>query len=246
MTLLRCNTVQEAIWERAASAGPAPLSSAMVEHMTSCPACRSERRAVEDLVETSRSIEDPPPPDGLWERFDRELDRRLDALDARRSFGRVWDRWGRRLSRFAAVLAVGFGLGVLATEASDDGTPAASGVRPDLAASVEAELANDARLESYLADIEDLLVEFRAGERGDAIDAFRGSIDRPVGMVAGPGVPSEADRIRLERQRAAREQIRGLVLGMLASEIESESRGFGYIDRRIAAIAGQQLLYFVR
>jgi hypothetical protein len=32
---------------------------------------------------------------------------------------------------------------------------------------------------------------------------------------------------------------------MLVSEIESESHGFAYLDRRVASIAGQQLLYFI-
>ena len=31
----------------------------------------------------------------------------------------------------------------------------------------------------------------------------------------------------------------------LVTEIESESHGFAYIDRRVASIAGQQLLYFI-
>lgn len=246
MSPLQCNTVQEAIWERAAGSGPEPLSLTMVEHMTGCPACRAERRAVQDLVETSRSIEDPEPPARLWDRFDTELDRRLDALDARRSIGRAWDRWGHRIGGLAAALVVGFGIGIVAMKALGDDAPAETAIRPDLVRSIETELENDARLESYLTDIEDLLVEFQAGDHGDAVHTFRGSMDRPLNMVAGPGVPSETDRVRLERQRAAREQLRGLVLGMLAREIESESVGFGYLDRRIAAIAGQQLLYFIR
>lgn len=246
MSPLHCNTVQEAIWERAAGSGPEPLSPGMVEHMTSCPVCRAERRAVEDLVDAARAIEDPSPPAGFWDRFDVALDRRLDAFDARRSIGRAWDRWGGRVAGLAAMLALGVGIGVVAMKVVGDDAPAGTALRPDLVESIESELGNDARLESYLADIEDLLVEFRAGDHGDAVQTFRGSLGRPVGMVAGPGVPSESDRVRLERQRAAREQLRGLVLGMLAREIESESSGFGYLDRRIAAIAGQQLLYFIR
>ena len=31
----------------------------------------------------------------------------------------------------------------------------------------------------------------------------------------------------------------------LVTEIESESHGFAYLDRRVASIAGQQLLYFI-
>lgn len=246
MSPLHCNTVQEAIWERAAGSGPESLSPTFVEHVTGCPACRAERRAVEELVETSRSIEDPEPPADLWDRFDDALERRLNALDARRSIGRAWSRWGRHVSGLAAALVLGFGIGIVAMKALGDEAPPETAVRPDLVRSIETELENDARLESYLADIEDLLVEFQAGDHGDAVQTFRGSMDRPLNMVAGPGVPSESDRVRLERQRAAREQLRGLVLGMLAREIESESVGFGYLDRRIASIAGQQLLYFIR
>ena len=50
----------------------------------------------------------------------------------------------------------------------------------------------------------------------------------------------------MEARENLREQLRSLVLGMLVTEIESESHGFAYLDRRVAAIAGQQLLYFIQ
>ena len=112
-----------------------------------------------------------------------------------------------------------------------------------MAEDIRTGLANDARLRSYFDELEDILVAYRATDQDPSMDVFRRSL--PSGMVAGPAVPSEADRQRLERQRATREQLRSLVLGMLVTEIESESHGFAYIDRRVASIAGQQLLYFI-
>ncbi len=240
MSPLRCSTVQEALWERAASAGPAPLTPAMADHLSECAGCQAEHRAVGELLEVTASIPDPPVPPDMWDDFDVELHERIGRASGEVRRG-PWGRWTRRAAALAAMLVVGFGLGALTMRLS----------RPDPRAEAEArraeliaQLGNDARLEGYLAEIEDLLVAYRATEHGEAVDAFRRSL--PTAMVAGPGVPSELDRRQLEAQRATREQLRSLVLGMLATEIESESRGFAYLDRRIASVAGQQLLYFIR
>lgn len=244
MSPLHCNTVQEALWERAGSTGPASLSPAMADHLAACPACQSERRSVGELLEASDRIGDPPPPQDLWDEFDAELEARLDGAEGQKARPEsAWSRWGRRGGMLAAMLVVGFGLGLVAMRSLDSDREARLAAREDLLTELRAEIRNDARLESYLHEIEQLLVSYRAAEHGDAVEVFRRSL--PSGMVAGPGVPTEADRIRLEQRRVAREQLRTVVLGMLASEIESERRGFDYLDRRIAEIAGQRLLYFV-
>lgn len=246
MSPLRCNTIQEALWERAASAGPAPMSPAMTEHLAACPACRGESLAVRELLETARSVPDPEPPVEIWDGFEEELNRAIEGRGGgivRAIEDRLRDRtW--RVASMAAALVLAFALGALTSR--DAGTdPAEIAERRDaLIAGVRAELGNDARLESYVDEIEELMVVYRAAEHGSAVETFRQSL--PATQVAGPGVPSESDRNRLERQRAVREQIRTTVIDMLATEIESESHGFDYIDRRIASIAGQQLLYFVR
>lgn len=244
MSPLHCNTVQEALWERAASAGPAPLSPSLVEHMSSCPACRSERRAVAELLEASRALPDPEPPPGIWEGFEERLWRSIDGVQGN-PVSRAWERWGRRAIGLAAMLVLGFGMGAVAMRVArpDAGQLATAERRDRVAEEIRAGLRNEARLESYFDELEDILVAYRAGEHDSSMDVFRRSL--PSGMVAGPAAPSEADRQRLERQRATREQLRSLVLGMLVSEIESESHGFAYIDRRVASIAGQQLLYFI-
>jgi hypothetical protein len=244
MSPLHCNTVQEALWERAASAGPAPLSPTLADHLASCPICQAERVAVRALVDVTASFRDPEPPEDIWDGFEEDLQQRIDKIGAPAS-SVMKGRWTRRAMALAATLVLGFVLGALSMRISDPDRAAIDPVeRDDLLADIEAQLGNDARLESYLTEIEDLLVAYRATEHGAAVDLFRRSL--PTAMVAGSGVPSEADRSRLEHQRATREQLRSLVLGMLASEVESEAHGFGYLDRRIAAIAGQQLLYFIR
>lgn len=241
MSPLHCNTVREALWERVASSGPEPLTPALAEHLASCSACQSERRAVRDLVEVSRAIVDPTPPADIWDGFDEELERRLD--DEQES-PLPLPGWGRKVMGLAAMLVVGFGLGVVAMRSTERVQPTqAAAERDQLLAEIQAELSNDARLDTYLTEIEELLVAYHASEQGEAVRTFRESLPRT--LVAGPGVPSESDRLRLEAQRATREQLRTVVIGMLTSEIESERRGFGYLNRRIAEIAGQRLLYFV-
>ena len=241
MSPLHCNTVQEAVWERAATAGPVPLSPALVDHMAKCPACQSERRAVADLLEASRGLSDPEPPADIWDGFEDRLWRGIEGSPA----SRAWGRWGRSLAGLAAMLVLGFGLGAIAMRVvrPDSDSAMTTERRTRVAETVQAELQNEARLQTYLDDMENILVAYRATDHDPALDVFRRSL--PSGMVAGPGAPSEADRQRLERQRATREQLRSLVLGMLVTEIESESHGFAYIDRRVASIAGQQLLYFI-
>jgi hypothetical protein len=240
MSPLHCNTVREALWERAASAGPESLTPALADHLTGCAQCQAERRAVRELIQTSRLIPDPLPPGNVWDGFEDELERWLHAgVEPTR-----WQQWSQRAFGLAAVLVLGFALGALAMRAGggpDRVTTTAD--RAELLAELQTELANDARLESYLDDIEELLVAYQAARHGDAVDTFRQSL--PSGMVAGAGVPSDAARKRLEVQREAREQLRTVVLGMLTSEIEAERRGFGYLERRVAEIAGQQLLYFI-
>lgn len=241
MSPLHCSTVREALWERSAGSGPAALSPTLADHLSACTACQAEGRAVRQLIESGRAMLDPAPPPDIWDGFENDLAKRLDGLQGN---GATWRRWGRRSMGMAAVLAVGFALGVLAMRAGGDRSRAdLSGetIRP--VEEIPAELANDARLEFYLDEIEDLLVTYRAADRGEALDVFRRSL--PATMMAGPALPSESDRQRLEQQRATREQLRSVVLGMLASEIEAERQGFAYLDRRIAEVAGQQLLYFV-
>ena len=241
MSPLHCNTVQEALWERAASTGPASLSPSLVEHMSKCPACQSERRAVAELLEASRTLADPEPPADLWDGFEDRLWREIHGTPV----SRVWARWGRSVMGLAAMLVLGFGLGAVAMRVarSDGDGPTTAGRQAQVEDAIRTELGNEARLESYLDEMENILVAYRATDHDPSMEVFRRSL--PSGMVAGPGAPSEADRQRLERQRATREQLRSLVLGMLVTEIESESHGFAYLDRRVASIAGQQLLYFI-
>ncbi len=238
MTRLHCNTVQEALWERAASAGPAPLSPALADHLSSCPGCQAEQRSVRELLEVSRGIADPPPPPSIWENFDAELDRGLSqARSPEWQLG-----WGGRVGLgLAATLVLGFALGAVWMRSLDESPPVARVATVETAAPLED--AEDPRLDLYLDEIESVLVAYRAAEQGEAVDVFRRSV--PATMLAGEGAPSDAARQRLEQQRAAREQLRTLVLAMLASEIESERHGFGYIERRIAEIAGQELLILV-
>lgn len=241
MSPLHCSTVQEALWERAASAGPVPLSPTLVDHLSSCVACQSERRAVADLVDATRALPDPEPPADIWEDFEAELWDRIHG----HPLARAWTRWGRSVVGLAAMLLLGFGLGAVAMRiARPDANAGMTAERQArVVETLQAELQNEARLKSYLDEMESILVAYRASDHDPSMDVFRRSL--PSGMVAGPGVPSEAERQRLERQRATREQLRSLVLGMLVTEIESESHGFSYIDRRIASVAGQQLLYFI-
>lgn len=241
MSPLHCNTVREALWERAASAGPASLSPALVEHMSACSACQSERRAVADLLEASRALADPEPPADIWDGFEERVWREIHGTPV----SRAWARWGRSIAGLAAMLVLGFGLGAVAMRVvrSDADGPVTAERQARVESAVKSELRNEARLESYLDEMENILVAYRATDHDPTMDVFRRSL--PSGMVAGPGAPSEVDRQRLERQRATREQLRSLVLGMLVAEIESESHGFAYLDRRVASIAGQQLLYFI-
>lgn len=247
MSPLRCSTVKEAIWERAASAGPASLSPTLADHLVSCSECRAEQRAVREVLEVTRELADPEPSADIWDGFERKLREGIDRVGRIDRLGGMADSIGPRLRRWmgvAAVLAVGFGLGVIATRSEGEGPIALDSRREALLADIQAELRNDARLESYVTEIEDLLVTYRAVDHGDAVGTFQRSL--PATMVAGPAIPSEGDRQRIEQQRAVREQLRSVVIEMLASEVEAESRGFDYIDRRIAAIAGQRLLFFVR
>jgi hypothetical protein len=237
MTPLHCNTVQEALWERAASSGPAPLSPALAGHLSSCTACQAEQRAVRDLLEVSGAIADPPPPEDIWAGFPEALGREITR--ARPRTARL-DPWSRAALGLAATLILGFALGAVWMRAIDR-TRETAELRPEGSATVIEE--GDPRMDLYLDEIESVLVAYRASEQGDAVDVFRRSV--PATMVAGEGAPSEAARQRLEQQRTAREQLRTLVLAMLASEIESERSGFGYIERRIAEIAGQELLILV-
>jgi hypothetical protein len=239
MTPLHCNTVQDALWERAASSGPAPLSAVLAEHLSSCPACQAEQRAVRDLLDVSAAIVDPAPPAGFWDGFPEALDREIERPGVSRL-----DRWSRVALGLAATLVVGFGLGAVWMRTLDRG-PQTAELQPAGTAGAPAavEEPRDPRMELYLDEIESVLVAYRASEQGDLVDVFRRSV--PATMLAGEGAPSEAARQRLEQQRAAREQLRTLVLAMLASEIESERSGFGYIERRIAEIAGQELLILV-
>ena len=186
----------------------------------------------------SAAIVDPAPPADVWEGFPEALDREIAR--ARPGTARL-DRWSRAALGLAATLVLGFALGAVWMRAIDPASPTA-GLPPGSAATVFQE-PRDPRMDLYLDEIESVLVAYRASEQGDAVDVFRRSV--PATMLAGEGAPSEAARQRLEQQRAAREQLRTLVLAMLASEIESERTGFGYIERRIAEIAGQELLILV-
>lgn len=225
MSPLKCHTVQEAVWERAGSAGPSSLSPALADHLASCSACQAESRAVGELMAATRALPDPAPPADLWVGFDEELGRALSRADW--PLAAAWRRWGRRAASVAAVLAVGFALGLAAARLSGPSTAEQVAAERD---ALLAALANDARLEATLAEVEERL----AGDEG-----------RPTGMVAGPAVPAAEDAARLAEARAERERLRRLLIGVLASELESESHGFGYLDRRIAGIAGQHFLYFV-
>jgi hypothetical protein len=209
--------------------------------MSTCPACQSERRAVAELLDASRMLPDSEPPVDIWDGFEEHLWQEIHGS----SLSSMWGRWGRSLVGLAAMLVLGFGLGAIAMRvASPDGDAAMTTEREGrVREALQAELQNEARLQSYLDEMETILVAYRASDHDPSMGVFRRSL--PSGMVAGPGAPSEADRQRLERQRATREQLRSLVLGMLVTEIESESQGFAYIDRRVASIAGQQLLYFI-
>ena len=102
MSPLHCNTVQEALWERAASSGPAALSPLLADHLGSCGACQRERHAVRELLEVTRMMPDPEPPDNIWDGFEAELQRRIARAES--PLRRAWDQWGRRLSRVAAIL----------------------------------------------------------------------------------------------------------------------------------------------
>jgi hypothetical protein len=209
--------------------------------MSRCPACQTERRAVADLLESSRTLADPEPPLDIWDGFEERLWRSIRG----NRVSRAWSGWGRRVVGLAAMLVLGFGLGAVAMRIARPGADdvATAERRDRLTEDIRTGLANDARLQSYFDELESILVAYRASDQNPSMDVFRRSL--PSGMVAGPAAPSEADRQRLERQRATREQLRSLVLGMLVTEIESESHGFAYIDRRVASIAGQQLLYFI-
>ena len=224
------------LWERAASAGPAPLSPVLADHLASCAACQAEQRAVRELLEVSRGITDPPPPPSIWDGFESELDRRL----SRGAFRGVWlGWWGRVALGLAATLVLGFALGAVWMRSVDESPAVADEGRGRFVGNAE-----DPRLDLYVNEIESVLVAYRAAEQGEAVETFRRSV--PATMVAGSGAPSEAARQRLEQQRAAREQLRTLVLAMLTSEIGSEQHGFGYIERRVAEIAGQELLILVQ
>lgn len=194
-----------------------------------------------ELLEATRRYADPPPPEGFWEDFSDQVNERLEQPSG---VLHVWRRLGWRVAAVAVILVLGFGLGMAAMRSVDRQRQARLAASENRLELLRAELRNEARLESYVGEIEELLVAYRATEHGDAVDVFRQSL--PSAMVAGSGVPSEADRRRLEEQRVMREQLRTVVLGMLASEIEAERHGFGYLDRRIAEIAGQRFLYFVR
>jgi hypothetical protein len=227
MSPLKCHTVHEAIWERAASAGPTSLTPALAEHLASCASCQAESRAVADLLELAVTHPAPAPPDDIWEGFDEELDRALSASGRAPS---AWSRWGRRAASMAAVLVVGFALGIAVTRL---GGPSESERMAAERASLLAMLAEDARLDSYLLQLEERLAAERARE------------PLPQDLVAGPGVPSAEASERAARAAAERERLRLLFLAALAAELETESRGFGYLDRRIANLAGQHFLYLV-
>ena len=228
MSPLKCHTVQEAIWERAASAGPSSLSPALADHLATCPGCQSESRAVGELLTVARSIADPEPPADLWDGFDEELDRRIAG--ARLAPAGAWDRWGRRATAMAAMLVLGIAIGIGATRVG--GPSPADRAAADRAALV-ATLADDARLEAYLAQVETHLDDARDRE------------PLPAGLVAGPGAPSAEAAQRTRRAEAERERLRALLLATLVAELEAETHGFAYLDRRIADLAGEHYLYFV-
>lgn len=229
MSPLKCHTAREAIWERAASAGPVPLSTALADHLASCPVCQAETRAVSDLLEVTRSLPDPPPPLDLWDGFDEEVERRIDG--EARPLVDLWRRWGRRAASMAAMLVVGFALGVAAMRLT---APSAAERTAAERQALLTALAQDARREAYLALIEDRLAATRALE------------PLPGGLVAGSGVPSPDAGERMARSAAAEDRLRTLWLAAFSAELEMESHGFAYLDRRIASLAGQHFLYFVR
>ncbi|MFN2383579.1 MAG: hypothetical protein ABR559_04875 [Gemmatimonadota bacterium] len=244
MSPLRCSTARDALWERAASAGPAPLSPALGDHLAACPACQAEARAVGDLLAVSRGLADPAPPTDLWDDFDLRLDRRI----AGSVWLRTWNGWGRRAAGIAALLALGFALGSLVTGGALRSADRVAAIerREARVAELQAQLATEARLEAYLAEMEALLAPSSGPLASGPLASGPLVPDRaaPSGLLAGSGVVP-ADQQRIEQQRLARERLRALVAARLADEAESDSRGFAYLERRIAAIAGQQLLYFV-
>lgn len=241
MSPLRCSTARDALWERAASAGPAPLSPALGDHLAACPACQAEARAVGDLLAVSRALPDPAPPADLWDDFDRRLDRRIAGSAWVRTWRLLDGRpgWGRRVAGIAALLALGFAFGALVTGGALRSADRVAAIerREARVAALQAELTTEARLDAYFARMEALLAQAPATSAR--------TTSTPSGLLAGPGLVPAADQRQLEQQRIERDRLRALVAVMLADEAESDSRGFAYLDRRIAAIAGQQLLYFV-
>lgn len=222
MSPLTCHTVHEALWERAGSAGPTPLSPVLADHLASCPVCQAEGRAVGELLATTRALPDPAPPAGFWNGFDESLARRIAQGD--HPIVLAWRRWGGRVTKVAAILVVGVGLGFAAARMTDGGTEERAAREQDLARS----LAVDVRIESALAEVEERLAASAAS-----------------GMVAGSATPSAENAAQLEELRAEREELRRLLTRVVAAEREAETRGFGYLDRRIADIAGQPLLDFI-
>jgi hypothetical protein len=211
------------LWERAASAGPTPLSPVLADHLASCPACQAEGRAVGELLATTRALPDAAPPADLWDGFDEELARRL--AHGRNPVVLAWRRWGSRVTKVAAILVVGVGLGFAAARMTDD---AADDQAARERSALLARLAVDARIENALARVEEGIAATEAS-----------------GMVAGAATPSAEAAARLERLRAERDELRRLLATTLAAEREAEAHGFGYLDRRIAGIAGGGLLEFV-
>ncbi len=223
MSPLTCHTVHEALWERAGSAGPAPLSPVLADHLASCPVCQAEGRAVGELLATTRALPDPAPPAGFWNGFDEALARRIAQGD--HPIVLAWRRWGSRVTKIAAILVVGVGLGFAAARMTDGGAEERVARQQD---ALLARLAVDARIENALAEVEERLAASAAS-----------------GMVAGSATPSAENAARLEELRAEREELRRLLARVVATEREAESHGFGYLDRRIADIAGQPLLDFI-
>lgn len=50
--------------------------SAIAIHLRDCPACASELAAVAEMGELARSLPEPEPPESLWHRIERRLERR--------------------------------------------------------------------------------------------------------------------------------------------------------------------------
>ncbi|HYO47449.1 MAG TPA: hypothetical protein VEY33_12260, partial [Gemmatimonadota bacterium] len=160
MSPLHCNTVQEALWESAASAGPVPLSPALVDHMATCPVCQSERRAVAELLDTSRALADPEPPVDIWDGFEERLWRDIQGSPV----SRAWGRWGRSIVGLAAMLVLGFGMGAIAMRVArpDADVAMTAERRSRVSETLQAEIQNEARLQSYLDELENILVAYRA------------------------------------------------------------------------------------